>query len=89
VNLWSRPHWQPDDGPHGHRDRHRVSTVRDAAQLHRGAGKRWITDIGSHEELLQTSATYQKLYRLQFMILAKTTGMELRSSARKPEVPGC
>jgi ATP-binding cassette, subfamily B, bacterial MsbA len=45
---------------------HRLSTVRRAtriAVLERGR----ITAIGSHEELLQISPTYQKLYRLQFM----------------------
>jgi len=26
-----------------------------------------ITSIGSHEELLRISATYQRLYQLQFM----------------------
>ncbi|MFT4111898.1 ABC transporter ATP-binding protein [Silvibacterium sp.] len=45
---------------------HRLSTVRRAnriAVLERGH----ITAIGSHEELLRISPTYQKLYRLQFM----------------------
>jgi subfamily B ATP-binding cassette protein MsbA len=45
---------------------HRLSTVRRANRivvLERGC----ITAIGSHEELLQTSPIYQKLYRLQFM----------------------
>jgi subfamily B ATP-binding cassette protein MsbA len=45
---------------------HRLSTVRRAtriAVLEQGR----ITAIGSHEELLQISPTYQKLYRLQFM----------------------
>lgn len=45
---------------------HRLSTVRRAtriAVLEQGR----ITAIGTHEELLQTSPTYQKLYRLQFM----------------------
>ncbi|HEX4064835.1 MAG TPA: ABC transporter ATP-binding protein [Acidobacteriaceae bacterium] len=45
---------------------HRLSTVRRANRivvLERGK----ITAIGSHEELLQTSPIYQKLYRLQFM----------------------
>jgi subfamily B ATP-binding cassette protein MsbA len=49
---------------------HRLSTVRRAtriAVLERGR----ITAIGSHEELLQISATYQKLYRLQFMNVAE------------------
>ncbi len=45
---------------------HRLSTVRRANRivvLEHGC----ITAIGSHEELLQTSPIYQKLYRLQFM----------------------
>jgi subfamily B ATP-binding cassette protein MsbA len=45
---------------------HRLSTVRRAtriAVLEQGR----ITAIGSHEDLLQISPTYQKLYRLQFM----------------------
>ncbi|MGA7525156.1 MAG: ABC transporter ATP-binding protein [Acidobacteriaceae bacterium] len=47
---------------------HRLSTVRRAnriAVLEHGR----ITAIGSHDELLQTSPIYQKLYRLQFMNL--------------------
>jgi ATP-binding cassette, subfamily B, bacterial MsbA len=45
---------------------HRLSTIRRAnriAVLERGR----ITAIGSHEELLNTSPTYQRLYQLQFM----------------------
>jgi subfamily B ATP-binding cassette protein MsbA len=45
---------------------HRLSTIRRASRivvLERGR----ITAIGSHEELLQSSPIYQKLYRLQFM----------------------
>lgn len=45
---------------------HRLSTVRRAnriAVLEQGR----ITAVGPHEELLQSSPTYQKLYRLQFM----------------------
>ena len=52
---------------------HRLSTVRRAtriAVLEHGC----ITAIGSHEDLLQTSPTYQKLYRLQFMDLADSNG---------------
>jgi subfamily B ATP-binding cassette protein MsbA len=45
---------------------HRLSTVRRATRIVVLESGR-ITDVGSHEELLQTSATYQKLYRLQFM----------------------
>lgn len=45
---------------------HRLSTVRRAtriAVLEQGL----ITAVGPHEELLRTSPTYQKLYKLQFM----------------------
>jgi subfamily B ATP-binding cassette protein MsbA len=45
---------------------HRLSTVRRAtriAVLEQGR----ITAIGSHEELMRNSPTYQKLYQLQFM----------------------
>ncbi len=52
---------------------HRLSTVRRAnriAVLEEGR----ITAIGSHDELLQTSPTYQKLYRLQFMDLEQSNG---------------
>ena len=52
---------------------HRLSTVRRAnriAVLEQGK----ITAIGAHEELLQTSPTYQKLYRLQFMDMSEMNG---------------
>ncbi len=45
---------------------HRLSTVRRATRivvLERGR----ITAIGSHDELMHSSPTYQKLYQLQFM----------------------
>ncbi|MGA8107826.1 MAG: ATP-binding cassette domain-containing protein, partial [Acidobacteriaceae bacterium] len=45
---------------------HRLSTVRRATRIVVLESGR-ITAIGSHEELLQTSPTYQKLHRLQFM----------------------
>jgi subfamily B ATP-binding cassette protein MsbA len=52
---------------------HRLSTVRRATRivvLEHGH----ITAIGSHEELLQTSPIYQKLYRLQFMNIGDGNG---------------
>ncbi|HEV2280743.1 MAG TPA: ABC transporter ATP-binding protein [Acidobacteriaceae bacterium] len=52
---------------------HRLSTVRRAnriALLEQGR----ITAIGTHDELLQTSPTYQKLYRLQFMDIGDGNG---------------
>jgi subfamily B ATP-binding cassette protein MsbA len=63
---------------------HRLSTVRRATRivvLERGR----ITDIGSHEELLQTSATYQKLYRLQFMDIGETSGIDNHIGGNEPE----
>jgi subfamily B ATP-binding cassette protein MsbA len=51
---------------------HRLSTIRRAtriAVLEEGR----ITAIGSHEELLNTSPTYQKLYQLQFIDMPETT----------------
>ncbi|MGC2636249.1 MAG: ABC transporter ATP-binding protein [Acidobacteriaceae bacterium] len=52
---------------------HRLSTVRRANRivvLEQGR----ITAIGTHEELLQSSPTYQKLYRLQFMNMSEGNG---------------
>ena len=52
---------------------HRLSTIRRAnriAVLEQGR----ITAIGTHEELLQSSSIYQKLYRLQFMDMGDTNG---------------
>ena len=45
---------------------HRLSTVRRATRIAVLESGR-ITAIGSHEELLQISPTYQRLYQLQFM----------------------
>ena len=52
---------------------HRLSTIRRAnriAVLECGR----ITAIGSHEELLTSSPTYQKLYQLQFIDMPETQG---------------
>ena len=44
---------------------HRLSTVRKATRIAvMEAGT--ITEIGTHEELLRQSGTYQRLYNLQF-----------------------
>jgi subfamily B ATP-binding cassette protein MsbA len=45
---------------------HRLSTIRRAHRIVVLEGGR-ITAIGAHEELLETSPTYQKLYSLQFI----------------------
>ncbi len=45
---------------------HRLSTIRRASRIAMLEGGR-ITGIGSHEELLGASPTYQKLYQLQFI----------------------
>jgi subfamily B ATP-binding cassette protein MsbA len=47
---------------------HRLSTVRRANRIVVLEDGR-ITDIGTHEELLNTSATYQRLHQLQFINL--------------------
>jgi subfamily B ATP-binding cassette protein MsbA len=49
---------------------HRLSTVRSASRIAVIEDGR-ITAIGPHEELLRVSATYQRLYQLQFMDLPK------------------
>jgi ATP-binding cassette, subfamily B, bacterial MsbA len=54
---------------------HRLSTVRKATRIAVLEDGR-ITAIGSHEELLQISPTYQKLYRLQFMDAAEYESFE-------------
>ncbi|MCU1247369.1 MAG: transporter related protein, partial [Edaphobacter sp.] len=44
---------------------HRLSTVRRATRIAVIEGGQ-ITEIGTHEELMQHSGTYQRLYRMQF-----------------------
>ena len=51
---------------------HRLSTVRRANRIVVLEDGR-ITDIGTHDELLSTSATYQRLHQLQFMNLPEQT----------------
>jgi subfamily B ATP-binding cassette protein MsbA len=56
---------------------HRLGTIRRAnriAVLEEGR----ITAIGTHEELLITSATYQRLYKLQFMDMPEKQGTGTR-----------
>jgi subfamily B ATP-binding cassette protein MsbA len=50
---------------------HRLSTIRRANRIAVLESGR-ITAIGSHEELLSTSPTYQRLYQLQFMDMPET-----------------
>jgi subfamily B ATP-binding cassette protein MsbA len=45
---------------------HRLSTVRRASRIAVLEDGRF-TAIGSHDELLRVSPTYQRLYQLQFM----------------------
>jgi ATP-binding cassette, subfamily B, bacterial MsbA len=44
---------------------HRLSTVRRASRIAVIEGGQ-ITEIGTHEELMQKSGTYQRLYNMQF-----------------------
>jgi subfamily B ATP-binding cassette protein MsbA len=66
---------------------HRLSTVRRANRIVVLENGR-ITGIGSHEELLQTSATYQKLYRLQFMDIGDSNGNARLIGGNEPDLPG-
>ncbi len=50
---------------------HRLSTIRRANRIAVLEGGR-ITAIGSHEELLNSSPTYQRLYQLQFIDMPET-----------------
>jgi subfamily B ATP-binding cassette protein MsbA len=52
---------------------HRLSTIRRANRIAVLEDGR-VTAIGSHEELLTTSPTYQKLYQLQFIDLPELNG---------------
>jgi ATP-binding cassette, subfamily B, bacterial MsbA len=60
---------------------HRLSTIRRANRIAVLESGR-ITAIGSHEELLNTSPIYQKLYQLQFIDTSETNG----SQAADPNV---
>ncbi len=59
---------------------HRLATVRRANRTVVLEGGH-ITAIGSHDELLVTSPTYQRLYELQFM----DGGTEIRQEVTEPE----
>jgi subfamily B ATP-binding cassette protein MsbA len=56
---------------------HRLGTIRRANRIAVLEDGR-ITAIGSHEELLTTSATYQRLYQLQFMDMPEEQGVGAR-----------
>jgi ATP-binding cassette, subfamily B, bacterial MsbA len=54
---------------------HRLSTIRRANRIAVLEDGR-ITAVGSHEELLVSSPTYQRLYQLQFRDLPETNGLD-------------
>ena len=54
---------------------HRLSTIRRANRIAVLEDGR-ITATGSHEELLITSPTYQRLYQLQFMDMPEQQGLD-------------
>jgi len=54
---------------------HRLSTIRRANRIAVLEDGR-ITAVGSHEELLVSSPTYQRLYQLQFMDMPETQGTD-------------
>jgi subfamily B ATP-binding cassette protein MsbA len=56
---------------------HRLSTIRRANRIAVLEDGR-ITAIGSHEELLTSSSTYQRLYQLQFMDVPEEQGSGVR-----------
>ncbi len=64
---------------------HRLSTVRRATRIAVLEHRR-ITAIGSHDELLQTSPIYQKLYRLQFMDLGDANGNAHPTGGHETEI---
>jgi subfamily B ATP-binding cassette protein MsbA len=60
---------------------HRLGTIRRANRIAVLEGGR-ITAIGSHEELLTESPTYQRLYQLQFMDVPEAEDMDVEAEAR-------
>jgi subfamily B ATP-binding cassette protein MsbA len=54
---------------------HRLSTIRRANRIAVLEDGR-ITAVGTHEELLTTSPTYQRLYQLQFRDMPETNGLD-------------
>jgi len=55
---------------------HRLSTIRRANRIAVLEDGR-ITAVAPHEELLNASPTYQRLYHLQFMDVPETAGVEI------------
>jgi subfamily B ATP-binding cassette protein MsbA len=64
---------------------HRLSTIRRASRIAVLEGGR-ITAIGCHEELLNTSPTYQKLYQLQFIDMPEAQLSDPLALSVAPEV---
>jgi subfamily B ATP-binding cassette protein MsbA len=64
---------------------HRLSTIRRANRIAVLEGGR-ITAIGSHEELLVSSPTYQKLYQLQFIDMPEPPGGDPMASIIDPAI---
>jgi subfamily B ATP-binding cassette protein MsbA len=56
---------------------HRLSTVRHATRIAVLENGR-ISDIGTHDELMQKSATYQRLYNLQFAEMGEIAMQDTR-----------
>jgi len=60
---------------------HRLGTIRRANRIAVLEGGR-ITAIGTHDELLTESPTYQRLYQLQFMDVPDAEDMDAEAEAR-------
>jgi len=65
---------------------HRLSTIRRANRIAVLEGGR-ITAVASHEDLLLTSPTYQRLYQLQFMDVPEPAAFDPASQSAAPEEP--